>query len=235
MDARTVTEAVEPKARRQRAAISWSGGKDSCMALYECSRGSDLNIETLLATVNRDYGRVSMHGVRLELIERQASSLGLPLQLVQISANASNEEYERATEEAVADLKNRGIDSLVFGDLFLEDIRSYRISFLSRLGVKPFFPIWKRDTGAMLKNFISLGFKAIVVCVDSASLDESYAGRIIDDAFVSSLPRGVDPCGENGEFHTFVFDGPIFRTPIEFEVREKVVRDRFCYCDLIPC
>jgi uncharacterized protein (TIGR00290 family) len=216
------------------ALMSWSGGKDSCLALYEIQRTQSHRIAALLTTVTRDYDRISMHGVRRLLLERQASSLGLPLHQVLISKDATNEEYEERVAEAFSVYRGMGIDSVVFGDLFLEDIRAYREQFLARHHMRGIFPVWKRDTSRFIKEFIELGFKAVVTCVNPKALDGSFAGRMIDDAFLSSLPVDVDPCGENGEFHSFVFDGPIFREAVRFSIGETVSRNSFWFCDLLP-
>lgn len=214
--------------------MSWSGGKDSCLALHDILRAQDYRVAALLTTITRDYDRISIHGVRCELLERQASSLGLPLHRILISKDATNEEYETRMGEALSVYSKQGINSIVFGDLFLEDIRAYREAFLARHNMKGLFPVWKRDTTCFIKEFIELGFKAVVTCIDSSVLDKSFAGRLIDEAFISSLPAGVDPCGENGEFHSFVFDGPIFREPVSFSIGETVRRKSFWFCDLVP-
>ena len=214
--------------------MSWSGGKDSCLALHDIQRARKYRVAALLTTVTRDYDRISMHGVRRVLLEKQADSLGLPLHQVLISKDATNEEYEMKMGEAFSVYGEQGIDSIVFGDLFLEDIRIYREQFLARHNMRGLFPVWHRDTSRFIKEFIELGFKAVVTCVDSSVLDKSFAGRLIDEAFISSLPAGVDPCGENGEFHSFVFDGPIFGEPVSFSIGETVRRKSFWFCDLVP-
>jgi len=214
--------------------MSWSGGKDSCIALHDIQRGQDYCVAALLTTITRDYDRISMHGVRRLLLERQAHSLGLPLHQVLISKDATNEEYESRMAEAFAEYRDQGIDSIIFGDLFLEDIRAYREQFLARHKMRGLFPVWQRDTSDFIREFLELGFKAVVTCVDSKVLDQSFAGRVIDEAFLSSLPVDVDPCGENGEFHSFVFDGPIFAEAVKFSVGETVLRESFWFCDLLP-
>jgi uncharacterized protein (TIGR00290 family) len=214
--------------------MSWSGGKDSCVALHEIQKEQKYRVAALLTTVTCDYDRVSMHGVRRILLEQQSAMLGLPLHEVFISKGATNEEYEMKIGEAFSLYRDRGVDSIVFGDLFLEDIRAYREQFLARHNMRALFPVWKRDTSAFIKDFLDLGFKAIVTCVDSKVLDQSFAGKLIDDSFLASLPARVDPCGENGEFHSFVFDGPIFTSPVKFSVGETVWRASFWFCDLVP-
>ena len=213
--------------------MSWSGGKDSCVALREI-QNAQIRVAALLTTITRDYDRISMHGVRRELLEKQASSLRLPLHQVLISKDATNEEYEAKMGEAFSVFRGKGIDSIVFGDLFLEDIRAYREQFLARHQMCGLFPVWNRDTSRFIKEFIELGFKAVVTCVNANALDQSFAGRMIDDAFRSSLPVDVDPCGENGEFHSFVFDGPIFTAPVKFSLGEIVSRNSFWFRDLLP-
>jgi uncharacterized protein (TIGR00290 family) len=214
--------------------MSWSGGKDSCLALHEIKKERKSCVAALLTTVTRDYDRISMHGVRRLLLEQQAASLGLPLHQILISKDAGNEEYEAKMAEAFAEYRAKGIDTVVFGDLFLEDIRAYREQFLERNKMHGLFPVWKRDTAAFIREFLDLGFQAVVTCVDSKVLDQSFAGRIIDESFILSLPAEVDPCGENGEFHTFVFDGPDFSVPVKFSFGETVLRESFWFCDLVP-
>jgi uncharacterized protein (TIGR00290 family) len=214
--------------------MSWSGGKDSCLALHEIQKTRDYRVAALLTTVTSDYDRISMHGVRRVLVERQAASLGLPLHQVLITKGASNEEYETNLIEAVSAYRNQGIDSIVFGDLFLEDIKTYRDQFLARHDLRGIYPVWMRDTAEFIREFIELGFKAVLTCVDSKVLDQSFAGRIIDHDFLAALPANVDPCGENGEFHTFVYDGPNFAQPVDLSVGETVSRDGFWFCDLLP-
>ncbi len=212
--------------------MSWSGGKDSCLALYEIQKSSDYRVASLLTTITREYDRISMHGVRRALFERQAASLGLPLHPVLISKGANNEEYETAMAQAFNEYHQSGIDSVVFGDLFLEEIRAYRDKFLARHRMRGLYPIWRRNTTDLIKEFIELGFKAVLSCVDSRTLDKSFAGKTIDQNFLSSLPAKLDPCGENGEFHTFVYDGPNFAQPVEFAVGETILREGFWFCDL---
>ena len=214
--------------------MSWSGGKDSCFALYEIQRAESYRVAALLTTVTKDYDRISMHGVRRVLLEKQATSLGLPLHQVLISKDATNEEYEAKMVEAFSAYRGKGIDSIVFGDLFLEDIKAYREQFLRQHDMRGLFPVWKRDTSLFIRQFLDLGFRAIVTCVDSRILDRSFAGRLIDESFLSSLPAGVDPCGENGEFHSFVVDGPNFTEPVKVSLGETVLRESFWFCDLLP-
>jgi len=211
----------------------WSGGKDSAMALHTLRAAGDCRVTALLTTVTEEYDRISMHGVRRALLERQAESLGLPLHPVLIPPQCINAIYEERMKEALAMHFARGVRRVAFGDIFLEDLRVYREKNLAQIGMQAVFPIWKRDTRELAREFVRLDFRAITVCVDPRVLDTSFAGRELDESFFADLPPGVDPCGENGEFHTFVFDGPVFRTPIAIRVGEKVLRDGFCFCDLL--
>jgi len=214
--------------------MSWSGGKDSCTALYEIQKPQNYHVAALLTTVTRDYDRISMHGVRRILLEQQARSLGLPLHQVLITKDATNEEYEMKMEEAFSMYRENGIDSVVFGDLFLEEIRAYRDQFLARQNMRAIYPVWMRDTTEFIREFIQRGFRAVITCVNGEVLDSSIAGMMIDENFLSVLPSHVDPCGENGEFHSFVFDGPNFKEAVKFSIGEKVARDAFWFCDLLP-
>lgn len=214
--------------------LSWSGGKDSCMTLYELKKTGRHRVVSLLTTITDGYDRISMHGVRRTLLERQAESLGLPLHEIYISKSCVNQEYESRMGEALAIHKKNRVECVAFGDIFLEDLRKYREEKLAKQGMKGLFPIWKRDTRELVRTFIQLGFRAIIVCVDSKVLGPSFAGKRIDDDFLKQLPNPIDPCGENGEFHSFVFDGPIFSEEIRFSVGEVVLRDSFYFCDLLP-
>jgi uncharacterized protein (TIGR00290 family) len=212
----------------------WSGGKDSAMALHALRAARDYRVTALLTTVTEVYDRISMHGVRRALLERQAESIGLPLHPVLIPPQCINATYEARMKEALSHHFARGVRSVAFGDIFLEDLRVYREKNLAQAGMQALFPIWKRDTRELAREFVRLGFRAITVCIDPRVLDASFAGRELDASFFADLPPGVDPCGENGEFHTYVFDGPVFKAPIAFRVGEKVLRDGFCFCDLLP-
>lgn len=204
------------------------------MTLYEIQKSQKYEIAALLTTITDGYDRISMHGVRRFLLERQAESLGLSLHRIHIPIKATNEDYESRMKTVLAHYCEEGIRSVAFGDLFLEDIKKYREKNLAKMEMKGLFPIWKRNTAELVRTFISLGFKAIVVCVDPKHLPASFAGRVIDEDFVRQLPPRVDPCGENGEFHSFVYDGPIFRKKVDFTVGEVVLRESFCFCDLLP-
>ena len=219
----------------ERVLFTWSGGKDSALALYELEMANGYEIAALLTTVTEDYDRISMHGVRAALLEQQAASLRLPLEKVYITRNSSNEEYESTMRDKLMHYQSQGVLSVAFGDIFLEDLRAYRESNLAKIGMNGIFPLWKRDTSELAHTFIDLGFKAIVTCVDSQFLDKRFVGRVYDEQFLSELPEAVDPCGENGEFHSFVYDGPIFRERIAYRKGKVVLREgRFYYCDLIP-
>jgi uncharacterized protein (TIGR00290 family) len=212
----------------------WSGGKDSAMALHTLLQQSDVRITALLTTVTEGYERISMHGVRRELLERQAKSIGLPLHEVRIPPQCVNPIYESRMEEALRIYLEKGVRKVAFGDIFLGDLRAYREKNLARIGMTAIFPIWKRDTRELVRTFHANRFRAVAVCVDSKVLAPSFAGRELDDSFFRDLPPNADPCGENGEFHTFVFDGPIFQSPIHVRTGEIVNRDGFVFCDLLP-
>lgn len=215
--------------------FTWSGGKDSALALYELQKSRQFEIAALITTVTTDYDRVSMHGVRNMLLEQQVNSLGYCLEKVQLNKDAPDGEYEAKIGEVFNSYRQKGVSSVAFGDIFLEDLRTYREDNLAKVKLKGLFPLWKRNTEELALKFIELGFKAVISCVDSEFLDRSFAGRAFDKKFLSELPENVDPCGENGEFHSFVFDGPIFRDKILYEEGNIVLRNnRFYYCDLLP-
>ena len=214
--------------------VSWSGGKDSTLALNEILNNTDYEVHTLITTVTEGYDRISIHGVRNELLEKQVQSIGLPLHKVSIPKDSKNEQYESALKKVLLKFKNEGINEIVFGDIFLEDVKKYRDELLDRLDMKGVYPIWKKDSKQLASKFIELGFKAVTTCVDSQQIDKKFVGREYDSGFLNDLPGTADPCGENGEFHTFVYDGPLFNEKISFNKGEVVLRDnRFYYCDLI--
>ncbi len=204
------------------AYFNWSSGKDSAMALYHAQQDPRFDIHTLLTTVNETHQRVSMHGLRVELLERQAEALGLPLHKIWLPETVTMEEYEQIMHAEINTLKENGWEHTIFGDIFLEDLRAHREAQLVQVGIQAHFPLWKRNTRELLDELLSLGFKAIIVAIDGSKLDKSFAGRVLDSQFIADLPEGVDPCGENGEFHTFVFDGPNFNHPVSFELGEVV-------------
>lgn len=228
--------AAPRQASRKPVVLSWSGGKDSALALAELKSGDDFEPVALLTSVTRGYDRISVHGVRRCLLEAQAESIGLPLVEIPLEQNSSNGAYEAAFDRALDEIRRRFPDvrHIAFGDLFLEDVRAYRERLLSGSGFEPVFPIWGRKTADLARQFIERGFLARLVCVDTTQLDEKFAGRAFDSALLADLPESTDPCGEGGEFHTFVSDGPIFANAVACNVGEKVLREnRFMYCDLL--
>lgn len=212
----------------------WSGGKDSAYALHTLRASGLYDVRALLTTVTGEYNRISMHGVRVELAEKQAAAVGIPLEKSIIHKGGSNDDYEKAMTDILLKYNAQGVKRVAFGDLFLEDIRSYREAQIAKVGMECLFPLWGRNTKALAQSFISDGFRTIITCVDTTLLDGSFAGREFDESFLADLPDSVDPCGENGEFHSFVFDGPLFDSLIAIEIGEKVLRDsRYMYCDVL--
>jgi uncharacterized protein (TIGR00290 family) len=209
---------------KQKALFCWSGGKDSALCLHRVLRSGEYEVICLLTTLNEHYRRVSMHGVREELLDAQARSVGLPLEKMFVSQRSTNEEYAAKMREILLRHKARGVEQVVFGDIFLEDLKRWREANLAQLGMRGVFPIWKHDTRELVREFIALGFRSVVCCVNDAYLDESFVGREIDAAFARDLPTNVDACGENGEYHSFAFAGPIFRQPLRIRVGEKIYR-----------
>ncbi len=236
--------------------FNWSGGKDSALALHKILNEGQFDIHALMTTVNSQFNRISMHGVRKELLYAQGKAIGLPVREILLPEMPSMTDYDQTMKNTLLDLKKEGITHSIFGDIFLEDLKKYREDRLAEVGLKGHFPLWKKDTTALIHEFIDLGFKTIVVCIHADKLPEEFAGRVIDRDFLKDLPKDVDPCGENGEFHTFVFDGPIFKEPVSFSQGEKVFKSYntpkskddtcvssdnaprpqsgFHYCDLIP-
>jgi len=215
-------------------AMCFSGGKDCTLALRAVQQGGRCEVVELLTTMTTGYDRVSMHGVRRALLRAQSEALGIPVTEVQIPRDSSNDDYERAMGRALTNLRGRGIRRVVFGDIFLEDLRAYRERQLARLELEAIFPLWRRNTTALASTFIRDGFAALVVCVDPRALDSAFAGRRFDERFLSDLPPTVDPCGENGEFHSFVSAGPMLSQKINVRVGETVERDGFAFADLVP-
>lgn len=214
--------------------LSWSGGKDSMMTLHELRQTGAVEVVALLTTITEGYDRISMHGVRRVLLEQQAASLGLPLHKAFIPSGCTNAQYEATMRAVLTYYQAQGVTACAFGDLFLRDIRAYRERNLATIGMKALFPVWGRDTTQFIRTFIDLGFKAVVTCVDPRALPPTFAGRVIDESFLCDLPPGVDPCGENGEFHSFVYAGPLFREEVKVTAGEVVLRDGFYFCDLVP-
>jgi uncharacterized protein (TIGR00290 family) len=204
--------------------MNWSGGKDSSLCLHRALQSGHLAVDYLLTSVNAFHNRISMHGVRRELLEAQADSIRIPLQTVELPEQPGMAEYEEVMMEKVQSLKSQGCTHAIFGDIFLEDLRRYREEQLEKLGIRCEFPLWKLSTRQLVTDFIREGFKAIIVCVNEQYLDKRFCGRLIDESFLSDLPENVDPCGENGEYHSFVFEGPIFTYPIPFKKGDVVHR-----------
>jgi len=223
------------------AYMNWSGGKDSALALHRMLTDPSCKVDSLLTTVNRDTDRISMHDVRRPLLEAQAASLGLPLFTMELYEQPGMDAYENAMFEKVTLMQKRDCTHAIFGDIFLEDLRRFREEKLSSMDVTCIFPLWKMSSRQLMEDFLQQGFKAIVVCVNARWLDKSFCGRIIDEHFLRDLPADIDPAGENGEYHSFVFDGPIFSRPISFEkgalyCKEYKAPDgvaKFYFCDLI--
>ena len=229
----SVRAAVPDSPPRVRSALSWSGGKDSALTLWSL-RHQGVKPEALITTVTDAYERISMHGVRRELLARQADVVGIPLVEVRIPPACVNDVYEARMAQAFASAPLSEVEVVAFGDLFLEDVRAYREARLAANDMRGLFPLWGRDTGTLAQEFIAAGFQAIIICLDPRALDASFAGRPYDEHLLADLSPSVDPCGENGEFHTFVHAGPIFAEPIECETGEIVQRDGFVFCDLQP-
>ncbi len=232
--------------QKSKAIFFWSGGKDSALALYKVLTEGKFEVVALLTSVNAAFKRISMHGVREELLDQQAASIGLPLIKMYVK-EGTNSEYEYKMEVLLLKYKALGITKVIFGDIFLEDLRTYRENNLMKAGLEAVFPLWKRNTYEMITEFLQLKFKTIICCVNDAYLKEDKVGVEINEAFINALPECIDPCGENGEYHTFCFDGPVFKTPIKFSIGEKVYKPLelkktdtvtqtkgFWYCDLLP-
>lgn len=205
--------------------FNWSSGKDSALALYYLLQKDTHKIDLLLTTINSHYNRVSMHGLRTSLLTAQTKAIGIPSHLVELPEMPTMAIYKKKMQETLVQLKANGYTHGAFGDIFLEDLRTYRERQLAKQNIKAIFPIWKKETTLLLNTFLDVGFKTIVVCADSKYFDQDFVGTIIDKSFIEKLPEGVDPCGENGEFHTFCFDGPIFKNPIKFSIGEKLYRE----------
>ncbi len=211
--------------------FSWSGGKDSALALYKLVQEKIYSIECLFTTLSEEYKRVNFHAIPEELLELQAKAIGIPIYKAFISKSENIDEYAQKLE---SHLKNTGIDIIAYGDIYLEDLRDFRIKCLEKIGMNSVYPIWKTDTVKNINDFVNLGFKAILTCVDTNVLDKSFVGREIDEQFIKDLPENIDPCGENGEFHTFVYDGPIFKKAVDFKKGKTLQIDNFCYFEVLP-
>lgn len=230
--------------QKSKTYFNWSSGKDSALALYYLLQEGNITIDRLLTTVNSHYDRVSMHGLRKDVLEAQAKAIGIPLDVVEVPENPSMDEYNTLMQNKVQELKSEGYTHTVFGDIFLEDLKQYREGMLRPLDIEPIFPIWKKDTKALLQEFLELGFKAVIVCINNSKLDASFLGKELSLELMDQFPIDVDPCGENGEFHTFCFDGPIFNQPVAFELGERIFKSydspsdasksiQFGFCDLL--
>lgn len=233
---------------KPKAIFNWSSGKDSALALYKTLQEEKFEITSLLTSINEEFQRISMHGVSVSLLEKQAESLCFPLIKLELPKEPSMEEYQKLMNSTMNKIKSQGVTHSIFGDIFLEDLRKYREEQLQFIGMEVVFPLWKKNTTELIQEFLDLGFKTIVTSVNETYLDKTFAGRIIDESFIKDLPKNVDACGENGEFHTFTFDGPIFKNPIDFEIGEVVKKTYpkpksdeseeegeyiFWFCDLI--
>ncbi len=214
--------------------ISWSTGKDSAWACYQLKNQPEYDLVGLFCTINKNFSRTAIHAVRIELLQMQADSIGLPLDIIEIPHPCSNAEYEGIMQKFVAGAKSRNIECFAFGDLFLQDIRDYRIEQFKDTGITPVFPLWHQATDKLAMEMINGGLKAVITCVDPKQLNDQFVGQYYDQAFLNALPENVDPCGENGEFHSFVFDAPMFHQKINISVEEKVERDGFVFVDVIP-
>lgn len=230
--------------------FNWSGGKDSALCLYKAKQQS-LNVQALVTTVSQSTARITMHGVRRELLEQQAASIHLPLHVIELPSSTAMNAYEEAISKKNSELKGHRFTHAISGDLFLEDLKTYREGLYAKDGIECLFPLWKTDTKELMHQLIALGFKAIVVCVNGAYLDKSFCGRMLDESFINDLPANVDVCGENGEYHSFVFDGPLFHQPVAFTKGDTVYQEYpapkkddcftqpqpsagFYFCDLLP-
>ena len=218
----------------EKALFTWSGGKDSALALYHVQQQGDFEITALLTTITGDYNRVSMHGFRTELLEQQVASLDYELDMVRIPKDCTKKTYEKLMQDTLEKYKTKGVQKVIFGDIFLEDVRKYRENNLKKIGMEGIFPLWLLDTKELANEFIDLSFKAVITCVDSEMLAGGFVGRVYDKKFLAELPDCVDPCGEHGEFHTFVYDGPGFDHSIDFVKGEVVLREeRYYFVDLM--
>lgn len=219
---------------KPKAWAAWSSGKDGAWALHVARERGEVEVTGLLTTVTEDYGRVSMHGVREELLTAQAESVGLALHVVRIPSGCTNEMYQEKMRACMLEAKSEGVSEVIFGDLFLEDVRAYREKNLAEVGMTARFPLWGRDTTEFAREMIAGGARGYVTCLDPKVMPRELAGRPYDEALLSALPEGVDPCAERGEFHTFVWDGPVFSGPVEVELGETVERGGFVFTDVLP-
>ncbi|MDC3417562.1 diphthine--ammonia ligase [Aquibacillus salsiterrae] len=218
---------------KEKIAVSWSGGKDSTLALYKLLQEDNYIVDSLFTTITEGYNRISVHGVREALLEQQAESIGIPLRKMYIPQESSHNIYKERMTEQLKQMKKDGIETVMFGDIFLEDVRAYREELINEQKMQAVFPIWGVPTEQLVKEFLSLGFQTVTTCIDSEKLSNDFLGRTIDDSFIQQLPEHVDVCGENGEFHTFTFTGPLFDKKINFTVGDIVEKGRFHFCELL--
>ncbi len=223
---------VRRKRMKPKIAVSWSGGKDSTLALFKLLQDDQYEVDCLVTTITEEVNRISIHGVRESLLELQAAAIGLKLYKIYIPLQCTNELYEERMLEGLNKLKEQNIHHMMFGDIFLEDVRQYREALIAKVGLVTVFPLWGASTATLIKEFIDLKFKTITTCIDTEKLGDEFLGKIIDESFILSLPVAVDACGENGEFHTFTYEGPLFSRGLEIEIGEKVDKGRFHFCDL---
>lgn len=219
---------------KRKTLMSWSSGKDSAWALHKLQQNPEIDLVGLFCTANKEFDRVAMHGVRVELLQKQAKSIGLPLEIIEIPYPCNNAEYEKIMGQFVEKAKIDNIEYFAFGDLFLEDVRNYREEKLKGSGIKPIFPIWSIPTDKLSREMISSGLRTVITCINPKQIPKEFVGREFDESFLDSLPENIDPCGENGEFHSFVFDGPMFKEQIETFVGHIVHRDEFLFADVLP-
>lgn len=217
---------------KKRVLLSWSSGKDCAWALHVLRQDDDVEVVGLFTTVNEEFDRVAMHAVRCELLKRQAEAVGLPVQLIRIPYPCSNEDYDERMREFVGRCREQEVDCFAFGDLYLEDVRDYRVERLEGTGITPIFPLWGMDTRALSEEMIANGLRAVMTCIDPRKVPESLAGHEYNEVFLEQMPAGMDPCGENGEFHSFAFDGPMFQYPVRVKVGETVTREGFVFTDV---
>jgi uncharacterized protein (TIGR00290 family) len=218
---------------KRKTLMSWSSGKDSAWALYQLQKNPEIDLVGLFCTVNKEFNRVAMHGVRVELLQKQADSIGLPLEIIEIPYPCSNSDYENIMGAFVKKAKQDKIEHFAFGDLYLEDIRNYREEKLKDSGIKAIFPIWGIPTNELSREMINCGLRTVITCIDPRQTPKEFAGKEFNDSFLDSLPETIDPCGENGEFHSFVFDGPMFKEQINIVVGDIVQRDDFVFADIL--
>ena len=219
---------------KKKVLISWSSGKDSAWALYKLQQDPEIDLAGLFCTVNKEFNRAAMHGVRVELLQEQAKNIGLPLEIIEIPNPCSNSEYEKIMGQFVKKSKTANIDCFAFGDLFLEGIRNYREEKLKDSGIEAIFPLWGIPTDKLSREMINGGLKTVITCINPKQIPKKFIGKEFDENFLNSLPKDIDPCGENGEFHSFVFDGPIFKQQIEIFIGDIVHRDDFIFADVLP-